>query len=459
MVEALLKKLKNGDEHFDCRILKNKACAPIGVVWMTRTMKQSWVLHGDNLSLDVMKRELNDLRWVCMGPVVFDNECRVVNACEALVLEEQLETCADVMNALFQMEPRRSNVSVSVMFADLVLSDDLLPLIGLAEDCSTKVIWDHFHLETDAWPKHFGDGLFKRSKACLGGLLRGSEQKHEESTEGIKHVLLDDPAKLDHIRERCEHPERFAARAINAIPGSLKRRGSQGSEAGHSGVLVALGKGSGQKMEFKIQQLLVRAAERLAKHHNQDNLCKFKCLAAKAEEEVEDEALHVLSDRSHRQLWVPNLAKAKSQTRTQLLDGSCQMLRNGMPPNSARIIRQGKRCGCMERASSKGQCRHETCNEGGFVKGLFDRRRCKQCEQGPVVITSWNDCGRAQTAQAPQDDLEGDDDEEGGMALALVIFLAGCLLAQSISPWSCPKKWHHGCIRCIPSPPPPDPGS
>jgi hypothetical protein len=190
----------------------------------------------------------------------------------------------------------------------------------------------------------------------LGGLLRGSEQKHKESIEGIKHVLLDDPAKLDHIREHYEHPERFAACAIDTIPGSLKQRGSQGSEAGHSGVFAALGKGSGQKMEFKIQQLLVRAAERLAKHHNQDNLHKFKCLAAKAEEEVEDEALHMLSDRSYRQFWVPNLAEAKSYTRTQLLDGSCQMLRNGMPPNTARIIRQGKRCGCTEQVSSKGQC-------------------------------------------------------------------------------------------------------
>jgi hypothetical protein len=57
------------------------------------------------------------------------------------------------------------------------------------------------------------------------------------------------------------------------------------------------------------------------------------------------------------------------------------------------------------------------CNEGGFVKGLFDHRHCKQCEQGPVVITSWNDLARrAETAQAPQDDSEGDEDEEGGMA-------------------------------------------
>jgi hypothetical protein len=120
------------------------------------------------------------------------------------------------------------------------------------------------------------------------------------SIEGIKQVLLDDPAKLDYIREYYEHPERFASYVIDTIPGSLKRRGSQGSEAGHSGVLSALGKGSSQKMEFEIQQLLVRAAERLAKHHNQDNLYKFKYLAAKAEEEVEDEALHILSDCAYR---------------------------------------------------------------------------------------------------------------------------------------------------------------
>jgi hypothetical protein len=254
-VESLLQRLKKTDEYFDYIILKSEACAPVGVVWMTKTMKGNWILYGNNLSLDIMKRELNELCWVYMGPVCFDQELRVVNVREALVLEESMDLYAAVMNALFEMEPLRTSDSINVIFGDCFLSNNLLPLIGLSKSETTKVIWDHFHLVKDVWPKYFGDNLFERLKEYLGDMIRATtQQKFDESVQHIIAVLRDDPEKLEYI---CGY---FAAFVIDSIPGSLEWRGLQRSEANHAGVLATLGTGSLQKMVFQISQLLARTA-------------------------------------------------------------------------------------------------------------------------------------------------------------------------------------------------------
>jgi hypothetical protein len=57
-VESLRQRLKKTDEYFEYIILKSEACAPVGIVWKTKMMKDNWILYGNNLSLDIMKPEL-----------------------------------------------------------------------------------------------------------------------------------------------------------------------------------------------------------------------------------------------------------------------------------------------------------------------------------------------------------------------------------------------------------------
>jgi hypothetical protein len=47
---------------------------PIGVIWMTQTMRESFVWLGDILFLDFMKYQMNHLHWPYHGPVVLDEE-------------------------------------------------------------------------------------------------------------------------------------------------------------------------------------------------------------------------------------------------------------------------------------------------------------------------------------------------------------------------------------------------
>jgi hypothetical protein len=75
---------------------------------------------------------MNKLHWAYIGPVVVDNENTIELACESLMIEESHdESEAFVLNALFEMEPRRSRKSIRVIFGDCFLTDLMLPLIDL----------------------------------------------------------------------------------------------------------------------------------------------------------------------------------------------------------------------------------------------------------------------------------------------------------------------------------------
>ena len=54
-------------------------------------MCKSWVHYGDTIFLDAMKCKLNGLHWKYIGPVAFDNEEQIIQLCECLCVEEDLD--------------------------------------------------------------------------------------------------------------------------------------------------------------------------------------------------------------------------------------------------------------------------------------------------------------------------------------------------------------------------------
>ena len=72
----------------------DKTNRPIGVVWMTGTMKQNWKVYSDTVFLDMQKKEYNKFGWPYFGPTLLDCESRIVQCAESLVLEESNETYA-----------------------------------------------------------------------------------------------------------------------------------------------------------------------------------------------------------------------------------------------------------------------------------------------------------------------------------------------------------------------------
>jgi hypothetical protein len=103
-VEKLLSGCKETMSGFDYRVAYNPDGAPTGVVWMTKEMRVAWLRYGNLVFLDSQKRQMNKLHWPYIGPTVMDNELTIDVICESLVLQEEDQAYAFVMQSLFEME-------------------------------------------------------------------------------------------------------------------------------------------------------------------------------------------------------------------------------------------------------------------------------------------------------------------------------------------------------------------
>ena len=66
---AFLQKCKDGTTGFDYRIDKDDNQRPIGICWITNSMRKAWIKFGLMVFLDAMKRKMNSLHWPYIGPV------------------------------------------------------------------------------------------------------------------------------------------------------------------------------------------------------------------------------------------------------------------------------------------------------------------------------------------------------------------------------------------------------
>jgi hypothetical protein len=266
--EAYLRKLKEHTAGFDYRIGYSNDGRPEAIVWITPTMRKSWIRYGATIFLDAMKRKMNSLHWPYIAPVGLDHEKRVVLLCECLCIAEELKKYAFVLKSLEEMEPRRKLKSIRLIYSDCFITDELLTMVGLRRPASmggnegTDLIWDSHHLRSQVWPSAEGLGqrLYDMVSEDLGLLLFGQTRAiYDEAYGRIAAKLASNPAKLEYIKTRYyDHPERFAQFYVKRIPGNLGKSSSQPAESNHSSVVAHLGPGSTQDIVMQITDLYSR---------------------------------------------------------------------------------------------------------------------------------------------------------------------------------------------------------
>jgi hypothetical protein len=138
-----LNDLKDLFDGFDFRISTNAKGEVNGLVWMTIRMRADWIRYGEILQLDSLKKQMNNLQWPYIGPVVITNENTVAVVCEAIVIGETFDAYGFVLQSLEAMEPRRCLSTVRAVHSDCFLTQDSLKDMGLP---SAHLIWDHYHL-------------------------------------------------------------------------------------------------------------------------------------------------------------------------------------------------------------------------------------------------------------------------------------------------------------------------
>ena len=78
-VFRFLNKLKEVDSGFKFHVYKADDNSATGYVYQTSDMRRIFECYGNFLSLDMMKRKQNDLRWPYFGTFVVDGSNRTLD--------------------------------------------------------------------------------------------------------------------------------------------------------------------------------------------------------------------------------------------------------------------------------------------------------------------------------------------------------------------------------------------
>jgi len=424
--KSFLESLKNNMLGFDyCMKLDETDGSPTALVWITPTMRKAWIRYGNVMFADMMKRKMNSLHWPYVSLVGLDNEKRVVRFCECLCLEEELEYYAWAISSLAVMEPRRALSSIRILFADGVMSDTILLLLGLKRPNEmgsiegTDVVTDSFHLVSYVWPYELGQHLFDRLSPDLNAFVYAETREGYDSAYArVVSKLASDPLKLQYIKDYRDHPERFARYYVKRIPGNLGKTSSQPAEANHSSAVAHLGPGSTQDMVIQIKDLLSRQRELDTAHTSTD--ARYKLLATQKARELkaqnnlsEAEALCTLSNWGYNEYWKPMVEESNNYT---LLpdqgDEYDRLHRNGTSMDSIRLIRKDGRCPCDARIEADSMCHHEY-KRGGcvFDPTLFPERLFQPHKMAPIApITAQSQMSGVVVGNSGGDLFDGNDD-------------------------------------------------
>ena len=116
---------------FDFRIRFNDEKLPIGLVWITYTMRQRLLKYGQVLFLDAQKRQYNKLCWPYIGPTIKTSENTVRVIAESVVISEDIETYEWILRAVAEMEPKWHLNQLKIIFADGLITETLLQRLNI----------------------------------------------------------------------------------------------------------------------------------------------------------------------------------------------------------------------------------------------------------------------------------------------------------------------------------------
>ena len=101
---SYLKKCKDRLPGFDFRVQYSQSGKPIGIMYMTKSMRQSLLCYAQVSFLDAQKRQMNKMGWPYIGPVVMNNEFHVQTCCEAIVTSEDIDTYLWIIQSMANIE-------------------------------------------------------------------------------------------------------------------------------------------------------------------------------------------------------------------------------------------------------------------------------------------------------------------------------------------------------------------
>ena len=157
-VKKLLKQMESDNPYFQWAMKTNAQGAPEVIAWATIEMRRDLLRFHDSLFIDMRKTVTNNLGWNYFGPTVKDGDMKVRVVAECLCCVEDQDMYAWVLRKLECFEPDYSLKQTRFIFADNLVTEELLHMLGINQTCQLRA--DSHHCLHEDWPKLFGDRLW-----------------------------------------------------------------------------------------------------------------------------------------------------------------------------------------------------------------------------------------------------------------------------------------------------------
>ena len=143
-------------------------------------MRRELIRYSSSLFLDNMRKTAtNNIGWNYLGPAVKDCDMKVWVAAECLCCVETNNIYVWGLQQLEIFEPQYPLSSTRFLFADNLITDDLLVKLGKTHTCTRQS--DHYHLFANVFPDFLGDYVFfqKELKQVLMAMLTDDQEEWE----------------------------------------------------------------------------------------------------------------------------------------------------------------------------------------------------------------------------------------------------------------------------------------
>ena len=385
MAISLLEKMKESTPGFDYRVkyTTDGDRLPEGIMYMSPRMRQDLIRYSDLMFLDAQCRQYNSSGFPYISPCMTDNENKICQGCEAIVVEESTSAYTWIINMMADIEPRFKKSSIRIIYGDGKVLPILLTDLGIQETCVLR--GDKWHLTNAVWPDKFGSAFYPLIQNYLISMLDSDTQEQWEVAGNHARKKLEQyPHLCSFVDDILRNPSYYAGYYLKIIiRGSLGKNGSSAAESNHSSVVAYNGNGATWCIADHLHHLMTRCQNRSRQRDEMEQSHQLSVQRHKSTF-VQDEAIWdkqarmILSSHAYEKMWKTCLLKSHGLQKQLFENGDIAIwpayIESPVNHRGTRVIKNGLRCNCRFRTQYLSQCEHEILAHNGFHKQLFNHR-------------------------------------------------------------------------------------
>ena len=374
--EQYAKLLKEQIVGFDYKIRLDSDGEPDAIMWMMPHNKKVLRRYPEVLSLDMQKVQYNKYNWPYCSLIFHGGENIGEQGCECIVCEESIDMYHWIITSCVELEPQFDISKIRVIFADNLITDELLHKLEIHTSCFLHC--DYYHQMQTVWPAYFKN-IFQNIKPWLEMIITSkTEDQFNRGCADIYSKIADyDKGMADtFVNDLKQKATYYGGYYLHKVTGLMDVSTSVEVEQNHSGNHAYLGNGDNMTIERQMKLHIERSQNRLRLRKEKECKWEHSLNNNKSSEFVgkmkiaDGNARKNLTQWAYNKLWRKQAKATKPLLVEKRSDGTTLFWHNSKDkndPNNWHIVQNGCRCTCKHRLTHWIQCKHEIIIDETFV--------------------------------------------------------------------------------------------